>query len=147
MNILSIDPAAAKDTACAFFLDDKLAYYELVPDMGGVDDLIYCCEQELDLIVTEDMYLGQNVKTLKELCYAVGKIMYLAEIHMIDCKLIRPVDWKAHHGLCKMRPTMEEYLQNQIIRQTCGEEVQDPDLRAAILIGLCYIEKARLGVA
>ena len=142
MNILSIDLAVAKPTAYALFLDDKLSCFDKVPGITDIEDLVMMIV-DLDLIVTEDMYLGMNVSVLKKLCYEVGKIIYVAESHQVKYRLIRPLDWKRHHGLLQKKPEYETLLQKQIIKNTTGQDIEDEDIRAAVLIGLCDIEERR----
>ena len=142
MTILSIDPAVSKKIAYALFVDEQLQYYGAVDQIYEIDDVINTA-LDIDLVVTEDMYLGKNVQTLKQLCYVVGGILYLCQIYDIEYRLIAPVTWKSHHGLLKKSAKLEEKLEIEIIRQATGEEITDVDIRAAILIGLCQIEKAR----
>jgi len=142
MTILSIDPAVSKKIAYAMFVDEQLQGYNKVDHISEIDDVINTA-LDIDLVVTEDMYLGNNVRTLKQLEREVGKIIYLCEIYEIEYRLIAPVTWKSHHGLLKKPKELEEKLQIEIIRQETGEEITDVDIRAAILIGLCQIEKAR----
>lgn len=142
MTILSIDLAVSKKIAYALFVEDQLNYYGTADHIYEIDDVINTA-LDIDLVVTEDMYLGKNVQTLKELCYVVGGILYLCEIYEIEYRLIAPATWKSHHGLLKKPAELEERLQIEIVRQATGEEITDVDIRAAILIGLCQIEKAR----
>ncbi len=142
MTILSIDPAVSKKIAYALFVDEQLQCYNAVDRIYEIDDVINTA-LDIDLIVTEDMYLGKNVQTLKQLCYVVGGILYLCQIYDIEYRLIAPVTWKSHHGLLKKPAELEEKLQIEIVRQETGKEITDVDIRAAILIGMCQIEKAR----
>ena len=144
MTILSIDPAISKKIAYALFVDEQLNDYGTADQIYEIDDVINTA-LDIDLVVTEDMYLGKNVQTLKQLCYVVGGILYLCQIYDIEYRLIAPVTWKSHHGLLKKPAELEEKLQIEIIRQTTGKEITDVDIRAAILIGLCHIEQARMG--
>lgn len=145
MNILSIDVAAAKPTAYALYLDDKLSDYNKVPGIDGIEGLILT-KPRIDLIVTEDMYLGMNVETLKKLCYEVGKLIYVAETHDIKYRLVRPLDWQRHHGLLKKRADYIKVLKKQIILNATGQQIEDDDIQDAVLIGLYVIERARLGM-
>ena len=144
MNLLSIDPAVSKKIAYALFLDDRLKCYDLVPEVGDIEDIISAVI-DLNLVVTEDMYLGKNFDTVKKLCYAVGEIIHVCKLYSIEYRLIAPVEWKSHHGLLKKPAGLEEKLQFEIIRQYTGEEITDVDIRAAVLIGMCHIEQARMG--
>ncbi len=144
MNILSIDVAAAKPTAYALFKDNNLVEFNKVDNLeviGGMNSLLYT-----DLIVTEDMYHDKNIDTLKKLCYEVGKVIYIADLHQIKYRLVRPIDWQTHHGLTLKNNLYISTLQKQIIYNTTGAEVDDGDEQAAILIGLYVIERARLGM-
>ena len=145
MNILSIDVAITKPTAYAFFINDKLFCYEKVKNIIEIEEIMAGIIG-LDLIVTEDMYHRKNIDTLKKLCYEVGKVIYIADLHKIKYRLIRPVDWQTHHGLTLKNNTYISTLQKQIIYNTTGAEVDDEDEQAAILIGLYVIERARLGM-
>ena len=144
MNILSIDVAITKPTAFAFFVDDELKYFEKVDEVQFIQGLDSIGGP--DLIVTEDMYHRKNIDTLKKLCYEVGKVIYIADLHKIKYRLVRPVDWQTHHGLTLKNNTYISTLQKQIIYNTTGAEVDDEDEQAAILIGLYVIERARLGM-
>ena len=144
MNILSIDVAITKPTAIAFFIDGKLKRYgkvDGIKDIQGLDII-----GGPDLIVIEDMYHRKNIDILKKLCYEVGKVIYIADLHKIKYRLIRPVDWQTHHGLTLKNNTYISTLQKQIIYNTTGADVDDEDEQAAILIGLYVIERARLGM-
>lgn len=146
MNLLSIDPAVSKDIAYALFLDDQLKSYDLVSEIEDVEGVILTSMFDIELIVTEDMYCGPNFDTVKKLCYVVGEIRYLAKQYGIDCRLVAPVTWKSHHGLLKKPVGLEAKLQFEIIRQYTGETIDQEDIRVAVLLGMCVIEKARLGV-
>ncbi len=143
MNTLSIDVAITKPTAYALFLDDKLSFYEKVPELIDINALILS-RPYIDLIVTEDMYHRKNIDTLKKLCYEVGKVIYIADLHKIKYRLVRPIDWQTHHGLTLKNNIYISTLQKQIIFNTTGAEVDDDDIQSAILIGLYVIERARL---
>jgi len=144
MNILSIDVAITKPTAFALFVGDKLKYYEKSESIKEMER--YFLIHDVDLIVTEDMYHNKNIDTLKKLCYEVGKVIYIADLHNIKYRLVKPVDWQAHHGLTLKNNTYISKLQKQIILNTTGVETDDEDEQAAILIGLYVIERARLGM-
>ena len=150
MNVLSIDVAITKPTAYALFRDEKLSRYDKVPGIPGIEELLIACHDidyiDIDLIVTENMYHGKNIGTLKKLCYEVGKVIYIADLHGIKYKLVRSVDWMSHHGLTNMTPAMSVYLPKKIILHETGFEADDDDIQAAILIGLYVIERARLGM-
>ena len=145
MNLLSIDVAITKPAAYALYLDDKLSCFDKVPGIDDIEDILSMIA-DLDLIVTEDMYHKKNIAILKKLCYEVGKVIYIANTHGIKYKLIRPVDWKTHHGLTLKNNTYISALQKHIILKTTGFEVEDDDIQSAILIGLYVIERARLGM-
>ena len=145
MNILSIDVAITKPTAYALFLDDKISCFDKVDGIPEIEDIVSMIV-DLDMIVTEDMYHKKNIDTLKKLCYEVGKVIYIAGLHHIKYRLVRPADWQTHHGLTLKNNTYISTLQKQIIQNTTGAEVDDEDEQAAILIGLYVIERARLGM-
>ena len=144
MNILSIDVAITKPTAYALFKDNKLVGFEKSEGIKDMDYYLYT--HKIDLIVTEDMYHSKNIDTLKKLCYEVGKVIYIADLHNIKYRLVRPVDWQEHHGLTLKNNTYIPKLQKQIIFNTTGMKTDDEDEQAAILIGLYVIERARLGM-
>ena len=144
MNLLTIDVAITKPTAYAVFKNDILIDYDEVDLIIYIEEIINM--NNFDLIVTEDMYLGMNVDTLKKLCYEVGKIIYIAELHQIKYKLVRPYDWEQHHGLLQKSSDYIKILKHQIIFNETGEEIDDDDIQSAILIGLYVIERARLGM-
>ncbi len=145
MYILSIDVAAAKPTAYALFLNDKLSCFDKAPGVDDIEDVVAMIT-DLDMILAEDMYLGKNVETLKKLCYEAGAVMHIARTYQIECKLIRPVDWQRHHGLLKKNDEYTKILRRQIIKQTCMVDIEDEDIQAAVLIGLCEIEKRRYDI-
>ncbi len=145
MNILSIDVAITKPTAYAMFKDNRLVYFEK-SDNNNNEVENYLLINNIDLIVTEDMYHNKNIDTLKKLCYEVGKVIYIADLHKIKYRLVRPVDWQAHHGLTLKNNIYISKLQRQIIYNTTGMETDDDDIQSAILIGLYVIERARLGM-
>ena len=144
MNLLSIDVAITKPTAYAIFWKDVLVEHNKINSIQTVNNIVNM--YNFDLIVTEDMYHKQNIDTLKKLCYEVGKVIYIADLHHIKYRLIRPVDWQTHHGLTLKNNTYISTLQKQIIQNTTSIEVDDEDEQAAILIGLYVIERARLGM-
>ena len=144
MNILSIDVAITKPTAFALFRDGKLDFCDKAPGISEIEELVSC--RDIDLIVTEDMYHRKNIDILKKLCYEVGKVIYIADIHGIKYRLVRPADWQTHHGLTLKNNTYISTLQKQIIYNTTSTVVDDEDEQAAILIGLYVIERARLGM-
>ncbi len=144
MNILSIDVAITKPTAFATFYKDYLERHGKIDNIMGIERIL--AAHDIDLIITEDMYLGMNVDTLKKLCYEVGKVIYIADLHKIKYRLVRPVDWQAHHGLTLKNNIYISKLQRQIIFNTTGMKTDDEDEQAAILIGLYVIERARLGM-
>ena len=145
MNILSIDVAITKPTAYAFFIGEKLSCYEKVKNIIEIEEIIAGIIG-LDLIVTEDMYHDLNISILKKLCYEVGKVIYIADVHGIKYRLVRPVDWKTHHGLTNKHPVYVKVLQKQIVLSKTGVETDDDDIQSTILIGLYVIERARLGM-
>ena len=145
MNILSIDVAITKPTACALFWNGKLSFCDKVRGIHEIEEIITAF-RDIELIVTEDMYHRKNIDILKKLCYEVGKVIYIADLHQIKYRLIRPTDWQTHHGLTLKNNTYISTLQKQIIYNTTGAEVGDEDEQAAILIGLYVIERARLGM-
>ncbi len=143
MNILSIDVAITKPTAYALFLFSDLAEHGKA---DGISQLVEMMSlHDLDLIATEDMYHKQNVDTLKKLCYEVGKVIYIADTYGIKYRLIRPVDWKNHHGLTGINPEYVNIVQKKIVLSETCVETDDDDIQAAILIGLYVIERARMG--
>ncbi len=145
MNLLSIDLAVTKPTAYALFLNDKLSCFDKVSSVNDIEDIATMII-DLDLIVTEDMYHKQNIDTLKKLCYEVGKVIYIADLHQIKYRLVRPTDWQTHHGLTLKNNTYISALQKQIILNTTGQEIEDDDIQSTVLIGLYVIERARLGM-
>ena len=154
MNIISIDPAVSKKIAYAVFLEDRLRFYDLVDEVIDVKDVL-ASGLDLEIVVTEDMYNGPDFSVVKRLCYTVGEIRILAHMYGLECRLIPPWAWKKHHGILIKKPAareahkaakaFEDKVQFEIIKQYTGKEIQDEDLRAAVLIGMCYIEKARMG--
>ena len=145
MNILSIDVAITKPTAYALFRDDKLSFCDKVQGIPEIEQLI-TASRDIELIVTEDMYHNKNIGTLKKLCYEIGKIIYIADLHKIKYCLIRPIDWQVHHGLTLKNNIYISKLQKLIIFNITGVRTDDEDEQAAILIGLYVIERARLGM-
>jgi Holliday junction resolvasome RuvABC endonuclease subunit len=143
MVILSIDPAVSKKIAYALFKDGALKLYGKV---DRVQDLTMLFNYHPDLIVTEKMYLGKNAKTYGQLSEEVGKIKILCEIYDIPYRLIPPATWKAHHGLLKKPAKYAKILKDKIIETVIGLVPRDPDVRSAILIGMCHIEQARMKV-
>ncbi len=144
MNILSIDVAITKPTAYSVFKDSKLVWHGKIGSVLEISQSFLI--GDINLIVTEDMYHGKNIDILKKLCYEVGKVIYIADLHQIKYRLVRPADWQTHHGLTLKNNTYISTLQKQIIYNTTGAEVDDEDEQAAILIGLYVIERARLGM-
>ena len=144
MNILSIDVAITKPTAYALFINNELKYHEKSEGLKEMEH--YFLIHNVDLIVTEDMYHNKNIGTLKKLCYEVGKVIYIAELHKIKYCLVRPIDWQVHHGLTLKNNIYISKLQKQIISNITGVETDDEDEQAAILIGLYVIERTRLGM-
>ena len=144
MNILSIDVAITKPTAYAKFYGDRLTGYAKIKGILAIESIITV--NSFDLIVTEDMYLGMNVDTLKKLCYEVGKVIYIADLHNIKYKLVGPHNWEAHHGLLKKKYEYITILKKQIILNETGIETDDVDIQSAILMGLYVIERNRFGL-
>jgi Holliday junction resolvasome RuvABC endonuclease subunit len=97
-----------------------------------------------DLIVTEKMYLGKNAKTYGQLSEEVGKIKLLCEINKIRYRLISPATWKAHHGLLKKPAQYAKVIEDKILENVTSSKIKDPDVRSAILIGMCHIEQTRM---
>jgi hypothetical protein len=73
----------------------------------------------------------------------VGKIKLFCEINKIRYRLISPATWKAHHGLLKKPAKYAKILKDKIIKTVIGLVPRDPDVRSAILIGMCHIEQVR----
>ncbi len=144
MNVLSIDVAITKPTAYAVFNNKELMRHGKIDSVKEISQSFLI--GNIDLIVTEDMYHNKNIGTLKKLCYEVGKVIYIADLHNIKYCLIRPIDWQVHHGLTLKNNIYISKLQKQIISNTTGVETDDEDEQAAILIGLYVIERARLGM-
>ena len=144
MNLLSIDVAIKKPTAYALFKNDNLKYYDKTDGIIPIEGIVLI--SSLDLIVTEDMYHKNNIDILKKLCYEVGKVIYIANIHNVKYRLIRPVDWQTHHGLTLKNNTYISTLQKKIILNTTGFEIEDDEIQSAILVELYVIERARLGI-
>jgi len=145
MTVLAIDPAYSKAYAYALFSGEKLVFAGKDEYLGTIVNILH--KWRPDIVVTEDMYLGKNVDTLKKLCYAVGKIMYVCEQMEVPYRLISPKGWTLHHGLRGIKNRdMRKQLEDKIIETVSGEVPRDPDIRSAILIGMCHIEQARMGV-
>lgn len=151
MNILSIDVAVTKPTAYALYRDDKLSCYDKVSGIPEIEEFITECQdittacRDIDLILAEDMYCGVNFLTIKKLCYEIGKLIYVADKHKIEYRLIRPVDWMSHHGLTNKNPEYVKDIQKLIIWNETDVKTDDDDVQAAILIGLYVIERVRMG--
>ncbi|KPJ86226.1 MAG: hypothetical protein AMS17_13405, partial [Spirochaetes bacterium DG_61] len=96
MVILAIDPAVSKKIAYALFKNEDLKLYG---KFDKVQDLAMLFNHNIDLVVTEEMYLGENPKTFGQLSKIVGKIELLCDLYNIKCREIAPATWKAHHGL------------------------------------------------
>jgi Holliday junction resolvasome RuvABC endonuclease subunit len=143
MVTLAIDPAYSKAFAYALFQTKDLLLHGKERDLRNIVNIITI--HRPDIIVTEDMYLGKNVDTLKKLCYSVGKIMYVCEGLGIPLRLISPGVWMAHHGLKNpsSRSLLRQY-EDKIIETVTDEVPRDPDIRSAILIGMCHIEQTRI---
>jgi len=143
MNILSIDVAVSKDIAYAVFNDSKLSFFGKIKNLtelaAGIVTFI-----RLDAVVTEDMYLGKNVAVLKKLCYIVGGIMYICNMLNTECHLIAPITWQSHHGLLKKPAGLRRKIEDTIIATVTDETIEDDDIRAAILMGLCHIEQMKV---
>ena len=142
MNILSIDVAVSKDIAYAGFNDNKLEYFGKIKEITQLPGIIVY--KRLDAIVMEDMYLGKNVDTLKKLCYVVGKILFICEMNHTKYRLIAPVTWQSHHGLLKKPAGLRRKIEDTIIATVTNEKIEDDDIRAAILMGLCHIEQMKV---
>jgi len=143
MVTLAIDPAVSKQTAYALFRDGALTLYGKV---DRVQDLTMLFNYHPDLVVTEEMYLWKNAKTYGQLSEELGKIKLLCEINNIRYRLISPATWKAHHGLLKKPAKYAKILEDKIIETVIGLVPRDPDIRSAILIGMCHIEQTKMGV-
>jgi hypothetical protein len=97
MVVLSIEPAWSKKMAYALFQNKKLVYYDQRESLSE----LHISDVSIDFVIAEDPYLcenvrkyfvGKRVQTFKILCFAVGKIIYLAETLGAEYKLIRTVD-------------------------------------------------------
>jgi len=143
MVTLAIDPAVSKQTAYALFRDGALTLYGKV---DRVQDLTMLFNYHPDLVVTEEMYLWKNAKTYGQLSEELGKIKLLCEINNIRYRLIPPATWKAHHGLLKKPAQFAKTIEDQILEKVTSSKIKDPDIRSAILIGMCHIEQTKMGV-
>lgn len=145
MVILSIDPAWGKDMAYAVFWDGKLRDGGKTKNLCNLGLEMQARVLPLGYVVTEDPYPGGNIKiysyrgqvhTLKTLCFAVGKIIQLAESLGAEYELIRPVKWKTFYGLVKNTPAA---IQKEIREKITGIK-DDEDLQDAIMIGRYFID-------
>ncbi len=143
MVTLAIDPAVSKQTAYALFRDGALTLYGKV---DRVQDLTMLFNYHPDLVVTEEMYLWKNAKTYGQLSEELGKIKLLCEINNIRYRLIPPATWKAHHGLLHSSAQFVKVIEDKIIENVTSSKIKDPDIRSAILIGMCHIEQTKMGV-
>jgi len=143
VTVLSIDPAVSKQTAYALFRDGILKLYGKV---DRVQDLTMLFNYHPDLVVTEEMYLWKNARTYGQLSEEVGKIKLLCEIYGIHYRLIPPATWKAHHGLLHSSAQFVKVIEDKIIENVTSSKIKDPDIRSAILIGMCHIEQTKMGV-
>ena len=143
MTVLAIDPAVSKKIAYALLKDGTLKLYGKVEK---VQDLTMLFNYHPDLVVTEKMYLSKNARTYGQLSEEVGKIKLLCEIYDIRYRLIPPVTWKAHHGLLKKTAEFVKLIEDKIIEIVTKDKITDPDIRSAVLIGICHIEQARMEV-
>ena len=142
MNILSIDVAVSKDIAYVSFHDNKLG---LCGKAGTIMELsVIFSSKRFDIIVMEDMYIGKNVNTLKKLCYVVGGIMLICDMHYTEYRLINPATWQSHHGLLKKPAGLRRKIEDEIIATVTYRKIEDDDVRAAILMGLCHIEQMKV---
>ena len=142
MNILSIDVAVSKDIAYAVISDNKLENFGKVKKI--IELVKIATDTRLDAIITEDMYLGKNVNVFKRLCYIVGEVLLFCEICHTECRLIAPVTWQSHHGLLKKPAGLRRKIEDEILKTVTNETIEDDDIRAAILMGLCHIEQMKI---
>ena len=142
MNILSIDVAVSKDIAYVGLSNNRLEYFGKIKKLTDLPNIMVF--KRLDAVITEDMYLGKNVDILKRLCYVVGGILYICETHYVECRLIAPSTWQSHHGLLKKPAGLRRKIEDTIIATVTNETIEDDDIRAAILMGLCHIEQMKI---
>lgn len=123
MNILALDPAWAKPyayyTNCMIL--EKYSG-KLLP--GSLEVAISCA----DVVVTEEPYYKLNVRTMRALSYAVGRVITWCEVHDKDYYLVQPRVWQQYHVLTGLKKEWKE----QGMRALTGEE--DLDIAAAKLI-------------
>jgi Holliday junction resolvasome RuvABC endonuclease subunit len=143
MVILSIDPAVSKKIAYALFKDGDLKLYG---KFDKVQDLAMLFNHNIDLVVTEEMYLGENPKTFGQLSKIVGKIELLCDLYNIKCREIVPATWKAHHGLINKPKDFVQKLEDKIIETLTDKKIDDQDIKDAILLGLCHIEQQKWAI-
>jgi hypothetical protein len=68
-------------------------------------------------------------------------------MYAVPFRKIPPKDWTLHHGLKGIKNRdMRKLLEDKIIERMTDEVPRDPDMRSAILIGMCHIEQSRLEV-
>ena len=145
MTVVAIDPAYSKAFAYAIFRNNKLMFFGKDEYLSTIVNILV--KRRPDIVVTEDMYLGKSVDTLKKLCYAVGKIMYICEKIGTPYRLISPREWTLHHGLRGIKSRdLRRQLEDKIIETVMDHAPRDEDIRSAILIGMCHIEQTKMGV-
>ena len=143
MTVLAIDPAVSKQVAYALFKNGALKLYGKV---DRVQDLTMLFNYHPDLVVTEKMYLSKNARTYGQLSEEVGKIKLLCEIYDIRYRLIYSTTWKAHHGLLKKPAAFAKVIEDKVIETVTRDKITDPDIRSAVLIGICHIEQVMMKV-
>jgi len=141
VTVLAVDPAVSKKIAYALFKKETLKLYGKV---DRVQDLTMLFNYRPDLLVTEKMHLSKNARTYGQLSEEVGKIKLLCEIYDIRYRLIYSVTWKSHHGLLKKPAKFAKVIEDKVIETVTRDEITDPDIRSAVLIGICHIEQARM---
>ena len=109
MKLLSIDAHWSKGFAFAMFNGSvKPCYFDKVDTLKQLEEYIYT--KRWDMVITEDPYLGMNVKTLKQLCFSVGAIMYMCQMYNVIFIKVRPKDWKNYFGLTQKTPKAIEKI-------------------------------------
>ena len=130
MNLLAIDPSWAHGYAYAYFSGKELKKAKPCT----IYTLAIFIQTDV-VVVIEEPYLGKNPDTFRKLCYSVGKVLYLCDVHERRVEYVQPRHWKPYYNLPKKNKRRELKVKQKLTGY------KDDDVCDAILIGKYYLEK------
>lgn len=140
MKVMGVDPSTAKPLGISLITERLTVEHSGLFVLEEVYNLMK--EWKPDLVVIEDQYLSFNYNTAKKLAWCAGKIMGIALVLDIPCKVMNVAHWKKLMN-CKPKDKKDKSAHIRRCTEIFGEEYED-DVASAILIATAYLTESKI---